>query len=116
MGWKPRAQQVSLLLALLLVLARPASAQSQGPIYIVVPGDNLTAIAARFGVRLDALMEANAFDLSHVLQPGDRLIIPGFEGVSGILATHEVEFGENLTTLAFRFGLTPATFQLCSST
>jgi murein DD-endopeptidase MepM/ murein hydrolase activator NlpD len=103
----PRALRASLLLVLLLALARPASAQVQGPIYIVQPGDNLTAIAARFGVRLDALMAANGFDLSQVLQPGDRLVVPGLEGVSGVLTTHSVEFGENLTTLAFRFGLSP---------
>jgi murein DD-endopeptidase MepM/ murein hydrolase activator NlpD len=109
LSWKLRAQRASLSLVLLLLLARPASAQSQGPIYIVVTGDNLTAIAGRFGVRLDALMAANSFDLSHVLQPGDRLTIPGFEGVSGVLTTHVVEFGENLTTLSFRYGLPSAT-------
>jgi murein DD-endopeptidase MepM/ murein hydrolase activator NlpD len=89
------------------VLARPASAQVQGPIYIVEPGDNLTAIAARFGTRLDDLMAANGFDLAHVLQPGDRIVVPGLEGIAGVLTTHTVEFGESLTTLSLRFGLTP---------
>jgi len=103
----PRALRASALLALLLVLARPASAQVQGPIYIIQPGDNLTVIAARFGTRLDELMAVNGFDLAHVLQPGERIIIPGLEGIGGVLTTHTVEFGENLTTLSLRFGLSP---------
>src|SRR4030066_407844 len=70
--WMPRALHASALLPLLFALARPASAQVQGPIYIVQPGDNLTAIAARFGTRLDELMAANGFDLAHGLHPGDR--------------------------------------------
>jgi len=103
----PRALHASTLLALLFVLTRPASAQVQGPIYIVQPGDNLTAIAARFGTRLDELMAVNGLDLAHVLQPGDRILIPGLEGIRGVLTTHTVEFGENLTTLSLRFGLSP---------
>ena len=103
----PRALHASALLTLLFALARPASAQVQGPIYIVQTGDNLTAIAARFGTRLDELMAANGFDLAHVLQPGDRILIPGLEGIRGVLTTHTVEFGENLTTLSLRFGLSP---------
>ncbi len=103
----PRALRASAVLALAFVLVRPASAQGQGPIYIVQPGDNLTAIAGRFGARLDELMAANGFDLAHVLQPGDRILIPGLEGIRGVLTTHTVEFGENLTTLSLRFGLSP---------
>src|SRR3990172_11851490 len=105
--WMPRALRASALLALLLVLARPASAQVQGPIYIIQPGDNLTVIAARFGTRLDELMAVNGFDLAHVLQPGERIIIPGLEGIGGGPPTHTGAVGGDLTALSLRLGLSP---------
>ncbi|MFZ7127565.1 MAG: transglycosylase SLT domain-containing protein [Desulfobacterales bacterium] len=44
-------------------------------IYIVRKGDNLSAIAERFGVPLAALLIWNRVDLKKTIHPGDRLII-----------------------------------------
>lgn len=44
--------------------------------YQVQAGDNLTAIARRFGVTVEALMAANAISNPNRIMPGDVLIIP----------------------------------------
>jgi LysM repeat protein len=56
-------------------LAAPAPL-SPRVVYVVHPGDTLTAIAAHFGLSLTALAKANAFDPAHVLVIGRRLKIP----------------------------------------
>jgi murein DD-endopeptidase MepM/ murein hydrolase activator NlpD len=100
-GW------IRLLLAVLFVLPTwRVSAQEitpSGPIYIVQAGDNLWDIAARFGVSMDELMIANNLTLDSVIYEGAQLIIPGLEGVSGILTTQEVPFGETLPSLSLRY-------------
>jgi len=50
------------------------AAQKEG-IYIVKKGDNLSSIAKRFDIPLQALLIWNHLDLSHPIHPGDRLII-----------------------------------------
>ena len=55
--------------------------------YIVQPGDNLSYIANWFRVSLADLMEANNLTADSVIYPGMQLIIPGLEGVNGILTT-----------------------------
>lgn len=47
----------------------------QARIYVVQPGDNLSAIATRFDVPLPALLIWNRLDLSQAIHPGDRLIV-----------------------------------------
>jgi murein DD-endopeptidase MepM/ murein hydrolase activator NlpD len=88
------------------VLALPvgARAQEQGPVYVVEPGDTLWGLAAEFGTSVEALSAANGLS-GGGLTPGQQLIIPGFEGLSGRLATHEVAFGEDLRTTAQSFGI-----------
>jgi LysM repeat protein len=44
--------------------------------YQVQAGDNLTVIARRFGVTVEALMAANAISNPNRIMPGDVLIIP----------------------------------------
>lgn len=98
--------EVSLILCLfLLPSVRPASAQEGGPVYVVVPNDTLTDIARRFGVSVEALIERNGITNPSLLQPGQRLVIPGFEGVSGVLTTQEVAYGETLASLSLRHGV-----------
>ena len=44
-------------------------------IYIVRPGDNLTTIAERFGVPLQAILIWNRLDLRKPIHPGDRIVV-----------------------------------------
>ncbi|MCU0486868.1 MAG: peptidoglycan DD-metalloendopeptidase family protein [Anaerolineales bacterium] len=90
----------------LLVLAVPVTAQEAtptGPVYIVQEGDTLWNIAARFGVTVDELMLANNLGSDSILYSGAQLIIPGLEGISGVLTTQEVPFGETLASLSLRY-------------
>jgi murein DD-endopeptidase MepM/ murein hydrolase activator NlpD len=99
-----------LLCSLIFVLigltpALEASAQAAGPVYIVQQGDYLSTIAAQFGVGLQALLDANGLDNSSLIHPGQRLFIPGFEGITGVITTQSVALGETLPVLALRTGL-----------
>ena len=92
---------------LLLVLAasfsaQPASAQSSGPVYIVQPGDTLFFIASRFNVSVDQLEAANPTVDPNFLSEGQQLVIPGLEGVSGVLETEVISFGDSLRSLSRR--------------
>ena len=68
------------------------------------PGDTLYDIARNFGVTVDTLpAPIRVWTL-----PPSRWassLIPGFEGVTGTLATHSLEPGETLDSLALRLGL-----------
>ena len=93
-----------ILLSVLSLTSAPARAQSSGPEYVVQEGDTLYSIAQAFGVSVEALQQANNIADPSLLSIGQRLIIPGFEGVTGTLATYRVQLGETLPGLAKRFG------------
>jgi murein DD-endopeptidase MepM/ murein hydrolase activator NlpD len=71
-----------------------------GPTYIVASGDSLILIANRFGVRLDDLMSANGITDPNQIFIGQSLIIPGLEGVSGVLVTEVIKYGESLKSIS----------------
>ena len=81
---------------------QPALAQESGPIYIVQPGDTLSFIASRFNVTVDELVAANPALDPNFLSPGQRIVIPGLEGVSGVLETEIVPLGDSLRSLSRR--------------
>jgi hypothetical protein len=56
-------------------LVRQWSSNQQERIYFVKEGDNLTAIAERFGVPLASLIIWNRLNLKETIHPGDRLVI-----------------------------------------
>jgi peptidoglycan hydrolase-like protein with peptidoglycan-binding domain len=58
-------------------VAVPAKPIRPARIYVVQPGDSLTAIARRFHVSMQKLARANRFDPARVLIIGTRLRIPG---------------------------------------
>ncbi len=68
--------------------------------YAVKPGDNVSVIAARFGVTPDSVIWANAKleENPDALSVGQELYVPP---VSGVL--HKVAKGENLQSIAARF-------------
>jgi len=78
------------------------SAQGSGPVYIVQSGDTLSAIASRFNVSVDALVTANPGLDPNLISQGQQIIIPGLEGVTGILDTEVVNFGDSFHSLARR--------------
>ncbi len=98
-----------LLIGLIIIpaLARTPAVQAQvdGPVYVVREGDSYWAIADMFKIMIPDLLAANGFSENHILNPGDRLVIPGYEGIHGILSTRTVELGESLATLALRTGV-----------
>jgi murein DD-endopeptidase MepM/ murein hydrolase activator NlpD len=101
-------QILSILLAgLILFAASPVIAQDEPekPIYIVKSGDNLTSIAIKFGISLNSLLEENDISDPNALQVGDRLVIPGLEGVRGVLIQKTVPLGENLDDISRKYQL-----------
>jgi murein DD-endopeptidase MepM/ murein hydrolase activator NlpD len=100
------------VLALILILmgaflnGSPVFAQNptpSQPVYIVQPGDTLWEIAQRFRVSLHDLTQANPTANPAAIQAGDRLVIPGLEGVEGTLITIRTPYGETLRSLSRGF-------------
>ena len=103
---------ILLTLILALVLYSPAMAQDGGqdePYYIVQEGDSLWQIAARFGVTIEDLQQANNISDPGQVVIGARLVIPGLGGVSGQLDTMTVPYGETLRNLSRRYGISELT-------
>jgi murein DD-endopeptidase MepM/ murein hydrolase activator NlpD len=96
------------LVGMFMVMAGggPALAQAEGeagPVYIIQEGDTLWGIAQRFGIPMEDLAAANGMNGSSLLKAGDRLVIPGLEGIEGVLVTQNVPVGETLRSLSRRY-------------
>lgn len=98
---------VSLVIILSLALYVPVAAQDgeqDEPYYIVQAGDSLWEIAARFGITVEELQQANNIGDPGQVVIGARLVIPGLSGVNGQLDTVTVFYGETLRNLSRRYG------------
>jgi murein DD-endopeptidase MepM/ murein hydrolase activator NlpD len=99
-----------ILTFLLIFSATPVSAQtatpSTGPVYIVEQGDTLWDIASRFNVSVAAIQSINNLATQEIYV-GDKLVIPGLEGLSGTLITVPVPFGETLQSLSRQYRVDP---------
>ncbi len=93
-----------LILSLLLFPSKPAHAQesSSGPVYIVQPGDSLSSIAVFFSINLADLMSANGITDANQLDAGQQLVIPGLDGLTGVINTQLVNFGDSFRSLTRR--------------
>ncbi|MHB8776609.1 MAG: peptidoglycan DD-metalloendopeptidase family protein [Anaerolineales bacterium] len=95
-----------------LTLYSPVLSQDGGqdqPYYIVQEGDSLWEIAARFGISLNDLQQANNISDPGQVVIGARLVIPGLNGVNGRLDTIIVTYGETLRSLSRRYHLPDTT-------
>ena len=77
--------------------------QPDGPVYIVESGDSLWGIAALFGISMDDLAAKNGIADPGQLSIGARLVIPGFEGLSGVVTIENIPFGENVESLSHKY-------------
>ena len=111
-----RFQMVVVTLFVLLAIISTSFAQGN-VIHVVQPGENLYRIALRYGVTMEALIQANNIaDASRVFS-GQELVIPGItapdagtEVVNPLIAStptiHIVQPGENLNAIANNYGVT----------
>ena len=72
-----RSRASALALALALLLSAGATAQAQPRSITVVAGDTLEQLALRYGVSLQALIDANGISDPTLLQVGQVLKLPG---------------------------------------
>jgi murein DD-endopeptidase MepM/ murein hydrolase activator NlpD len=92
-----------LLLSFLILPFHPVYAQdSGGPVYIVQPGDSLSSIAAFFSISQADLMSANGITDPNQLDAGQQLIVPGLEGITGVINTEIINFGDSFRSLTRR--------------
>jgi LysM repeat protein len=67
--------------------AQPAAPQPVNNVYYTVrPGDTLAAIAARYGVSVAAIAQANGLTDWNFVWYGQRLVIPGATNINGVNA------------------------------
>jgi murein DD-endopeptidase MepM/ murein hydrolase activator NlpD len=95
----------SIFLVCIIVLSftvQPVSAQTSGPVYIVQSGDTLSFIASRFNVTINDLIAANPSLDPNFLSEGQEIVIPGLEGITGVLETEVISFGDSLRSLSRR--------------
>ena len=97
-----RVSILVLFIAAFTLMVQPASAQAGGPVYIVQPGDTLSFIASRFNLAINDLMAANPSIDPNFLAEGQELVIPGLEGVTGVLETEVIGLGDTLRSLGRR--------------
>jgi murein DD-endopeptidase MepM/ murein hydrolase activator NlpD len=87
-----------------LIAAYPlSSVQAQRddpPVYIVQSGDTLAGIATRFRLSAQDVIQINEIANPKALIPGDRLVLPGFPGVHGVLTTEPARIGDTLPILS----------------
>jgi murein DD-endopeptidase MepM/ murein hydrolase activator NlpD len=102
---------VFILTFILIISAIPVSAQtatpSPGPVYLVQEGDTLWDIANRFNASVADIQAINNMATQDIFV-GDKLVIPGLEGLTGTLVTRPVNFGETLQSLSRQYRMDPA--------
>ena len=107
--------KISVIIALIIIFSsiQAVSAQDNGtlPVYIVQPGENMTEIAQKFNITLQELINANNLIDPNLISAGTQLFIPGLEGVSGVLTTDEVNFGDQLRSILLRNRLSIENFK-----
>jgi LysM repeat protein len=107
-----RKLKLALVIGLLLITigaqtAWAAPDQSGARVHIVRRGENLYRIALRYGTTVRAIAAANHIRNPNRIYAGQRLIIPG--GGGGIhyggKAIYVVRYGDTLSSIAFRHGV-----------
>jgi murein DD-endopeptidase MepM/ murein hydrolase activator NlpD len=100
--WRLACCTLALAALVLAPVRNVYAAEEDGPVYIVEAGESLYTIAQLLGTTVDALQQANAIEDPGVVAVGQRLLVPGFAGLRGVLATHPLAAGDSLPNLLYR--------------
>ena len=122
---------VALLLGCMIILASQTGLVSalplgDGIVYVVQPGDRLTDIAARHGVTVSAVVQANGLINSDTIFVGQRLTIPAGSASTpapvvsatpgaGQSTKYTVQRGDTLAAIARKYGVSMAALQQANS-
>lgn len=67
--------------------------------YTISSGDTITAIASRFGVSTQSVLEANGLGWSTIIYPGQSIVIPGQSSVASDITELTEEMAANARTI-----------------
>ena len=97
--------------ATLMLLTSTVSTQAGATTVRILPGENLTEIAAAHGTSVSSLVAANGIRNPNLVVAGTTLVIPGNAGIvltsasaNGGGATVVVKLGDTLSAIAARYG------------
>ncbi len=79
--------------------------QQAGPVYIIQAGDTLGDLELRFGASAEEIQAVNNIADPNSLFIGQSLIIPGLEGITGVLTSEILSIGASLDSLSRRYDL-----------
>ncbi len=102
-----------MLAGMIFPLVFPARAQAQstpGPVYVVQSGDSLTSISQTFHTTPTRILLINSVANADMLTAGMRLVIPGFEDLSGTLTRITLGIGDTPSSLMRQSRSDPGAF------
>lgn len=108
-------RSIGLLIIILFTILAPVAAQDGSTTHTVQRGETLFRIAQRYGVSMDAIIQANGLTNPSRILVGQQLVIPGFDPspsvvdnpmVAGTPVYHTVQPGETLASIAAQYGMT----------
>src|SRR5690606_804500 len=77
----------------------PAPPAPVSTTYLIKSGDTITSIAARFGVSIRSVLDANGLTRASIIYAGRTLVIPGVSsgtaGVGGVVTPLTAEMARN---------------------
>lgn len=105
-----------ILVCLLAVGLWPQAALAEEWVHVVLPGETLSGIAARYGTTVQALVTENRLANPNLIMAGQRLRLPepGTITTAGNNIVHVVEPGDVLSVIAARYGVTAISIALAN--
>jgi LysM repeat protein len=99
--------------------AAPVAAQDGGR-YTIKSGDTISRIAARFGVSVESVLNANGLGWASIIYPGQTIAIPAVDAPAApkielvssttsaapTATTYTIKSGDTISAIAARFGVT----------